>query len=202
MISRFRFVVPALVLALVVSFGLSAGPGMAKTKRLKPGKEGQYSQAFTNGTSMWQDDTSVSVWVRSRKVVGIWVTANFKLAGGGFCAPFGYSGTLMPDGSLTGPVSLQMKTKRSIPLNSKNRFVFKPTEGNPFTNLKGGSITGTLLPSGRMSVVARLTQGAIRYKVDNGDEARWETSQGVCSTVLKAPKLKFTAMKVSSDFGP
>lgn len=181
MISRFRFVIAALVLALVVSFGLSAGQGVAKTKRLKMGKEGDYTQVFKHKPGLWQDDTSVQVWTNKRKVIAIWAALAFKFDGGGICAPIGHAGALLPDRSTNGSVSLQMKLKNPVALTAKNTFTISQAALKPFSLGGAGSIKGKLLPSGKLSVKVKLIQNANHF-------------QGRCSTTLNAPKAKFTAM--------
>ncbi|MCB0870054.1 MAG: hypothetical protein KDB52_04405 [Solirubrobacterales bacterium] len=170
-------------MTLVVALGLTAGQGAAKTKPLKLGKEGQYAQVFKNEPGIWQDDTSVTAWVKNRKIIGFWVTSNFKTAGGKVCAPAGQTPALMPDMSLTGPVWVTYKLAKPISLNGRNRFSVKTSSGYPFQNDAGGSVTGRLLPTGKLSVTARLADGPTHFR-------------GRCSTSITAPKTKFRAMNV------
>ncbi|MBN8869241.1 MAG: hypothetical protein J0H66_05100 [Solirubrobacterales bacterium] len=186
--SRLRVLVLATVFGLVAAVGLSSGPATAKTKKLKLGKEGSYVQVFKNKPGIWQDDTSVQIFTRNRKVVAVWLVSNYEFDGGGKCWPIGYGGTLMPDKTTTGPVHVEVHPKSPTPLNAKNGFTIKPTKSNPFYDNGGGAITGKLLPSGRLKVTAKLIQSANSF-------------QGQCSTSFKAPKAKFKAFKVSKEIG-
>jgi hypothetical protein len=186
--NRFRVVLLMTVFTLVSMLGLAAGHGTAKTKRLKLGKEGSYSQTFKNQASIWQDDTSITVFTRKRKVVAVWVTSNYRFDGGGKCWPTGFTGALMPDQSTTGPVWVQVHPKKPVALNAKNRFTIKPGRSNPFYDNGGGSISGKLLRSGKLSVTAKLTQAA-------------NAIQGRCSTSIRTPKARFKAFKVSKEIG-
>jgi len=183
---RVRVLVVGLIVGLVATLGLGAS-ATGKTKRLNLGKEGSYVQVFKNKPGLWQDDTSVQVFTRGRKVVAVWMVSNYKFDGGGRCWPIGYGGTLMPDGSTTGPVSVQVHPKTPVALNARNVFTVKTSRSNPFYE-GSGSITGKLLPSGKLSVTAKLIQAANSF-------------QGRCSTTFKAPKAKFKAFKVSKDIG-
>jgi len=184
---RFVFLMSVLVL---VAAGLVAGDGAIGKAAKKPklGKEGSYAQVFKNGTSLEADDTSVAVFTRNRRVVAVWVASNYKFDGGAACWPIGFTGALMPDGTTTGPVSVQVHPKKPTALNAKNGFTIKASKSNPFYDNGGGSITGKLLPSGRMSVTVKLSQAANSF-------------QGRCSTVFKAPKAKFEGFKVSTEIG-
>jgi len=188
--TRSRVVFVGVAVGLVAALGLASGQGASGKPAKKPklGKEGSYAQTFANGTKMWRDDTSITVFTRGRKVIAVWVTSNYKLDGGEKCWPIGSPGTLLPDKTTMGPVPVQIRPKSPVSLNAKNSFTVRQTVSNPFYDNGGGSITGKLLPSGRMSVTARLSQAA------NG-------IQGRCSTVLKTPKAKFKAFKVGPDIG-
>jgi len=180
---RFRVVVLAVTLGLIAVSGLSAGQAASgkAVKTPKLGKEGSYVQVFG-------DDTSVQVFTRARKVVAVWVVSNYRFDGGGKCWPIGFTGALKPDGSTTGPVSVQVHPKKPTAVNSKGAFTIKAGKSNPFYDNGGGSINGKLLRSGKLNVSVKLSQAA------NGLQAR-------CSTVLKAPKAKFDGFKVSSEIG-
>lgn len=178
MVSGIRFL--AVLAALFVIVGL-AGAQAANGKSLK--KEGQYSQTFRNQPGLWQDDTSVTVWVRRHKIVEFWITSKYRFDGGKTCAPIGFTGTMMPDQSLTGPVSVQVRPKKPVALNSKNRFRIPARKGNPFLENDGGAIQGRLLRNGRLSVNVKFAQAA-------------NPIQGRCSTKIKAPNAKFRSMKL------
>jgi hypothetical protein len=185
---RFRFISAVVAFGLVALLGLTAGQSTAKTKRLKLGKEGSYVQIFKNKPGIWQDDTSVQIFTRNRKVVAVWLVSNYKFDGGGKCWPIGFGGTLMPDKTTTGPVHVEVHPKSPTPLNAKNGFTIKATKSNPFYDNGGGAITGKLLPSGKLKVTAKLIQSANSF-------------QGRCSTSFQAPKAKFKAFKVSQEIG-
>lgn len=164
------------------------GPANAKApKRLKLGKEGSYAQTFANQSSLWQDDTGTTVFVRNHKVVAVWITSNYEFDDGGACWPIGNAGTLLPDQTTMGPVSVEVHPKSPVALNSKNVFTIKPSRGNPFYE-GGGVITGKLLRSGKLSLTAKLSQAASSF-------------QGRCSTHIQAPRAKFKAFKVSKEIG-
>jgi hypothetical protein len=178
-----RAVVATLVLGLVAALALAGDHDAAakQPKRLKLGKEGSYVKVFKNRPGLWQDDTSVQIWTNKRKVIAVWAALAFKLDGGGFCAPIGTTGALMPDDSLTGSVSLQMKLKKPVALTARNTFTLSQAALKPFTGNGGGSVKGKLLPSGRLNVRVKLVQTANSF-------------QGRCSSTLNAPKAKFRAM--------
>jgi hypothetical protein len=180
-----RVLALATVFGLVAAIGLSSGPATAKTKRPKLGKEGMYSQVFKNKPGMWQDDTSITAFVKNRKIVAIWITSDYR-TGGKVCAPGGLTPTLMPDKTLTGPVWVTFHPKKPIQLNGKNKFSIKTADRYPFYEDGGGSIKGRLLQNGKLSITASLAQAANSF-------------QGRCSTKITAPKMKFKAMKVSDE---
>ncbi len=184
MVTGIRFLAVSAALFLFVGLaGGQAASGKSPTK-LKLAKEGNYSQTFKNRPGLWQDDTSVTVWVRKHRIVEFWVTSNYRFDGGKTCAPIGFTGTLMPDQMLSGPVSVQVRPKKPVALNAKNRFRVPVRKGHPFLENDGGSIQGRLLRNGKLSINVKFAQAA-------------NAIQGRCSTAIKAPKAKFRSMKLN-----
>ncbi|MGK2955141.1 MAG: hypothetical protein ACSLFI_05660 [Solirubrobacterales bacterium] len=183
MVSRFGFRIVALaaVFGLAAGSFLLAGQGAAgkPAKNLKLGKEGLYTQTFKNDPGVPADDTSITVFTKNRKITEVWVTSYYKHNGGKWCWPSGTTGAMLPDKTLLGPVSLMFDLKAPRALNAKNKFTIKAAELSLFMKF-GGSIKGTLLPSGRMRVTARMTYPA-------------NPLQAACGTVITVPKAKFSA---------